>query len=52
MTSQKLNVHYKYFAKFHNCKKCGLPLIMFGCKNKNCVNYHIKNIKKLNILNK
>lgn len=28
------------------CKLCGSPLLMFGCNNKNCKNFHEKNILK------
>lgn len=30
----------------YRCQYCNTPLLMFGCDNKKCENYYIKNLAK------
>lgn len=42
--SADINYDSAILAHVFKCKLCGSPLLMFGCNNKDCENYHEKNI--------
>lgn len=44
--SNDINYDSAILAHVFKCKLCGSPLLMFGCNNKDCDNFHEKNILK------
>ena len=44
--SADINYDSAILAHVFKCRLCGSPLLMFGCNNKDCENFHEKNIFK------
>lgn len=42
--SSDINYDSAILAHIFKCRLCGSPLLMFGCNNEKCQNFHKKNI--------